>query len=149
MKIAVIGTGGSIATPGRHALDLFEYGQFSKPMHVDELLARFAPMLKGFDLVPVRFHAIDSAAANPAFWLDLNRAVAIAMSDGISAGLALVEGLATSGQLDGYYLLPATRADLLRRDGRLTEAVASYEQALTLAPTDAERRYLKARLSGI
>jgi RNA polymerase sigma-70 factor (ECF subfamily) len=81
--------------------------------------------------------------------VDLNRAVAIAMSDGISAGLALVDELATSGQLDGYYLLPATRADLLRRDGRLTEAVASYEQALTLAPTDAERRYLKARLSGI
>jgi RNA polymerase sigma-70 factor (ECF subfamily) len=81
--------------------------------------------------------------------VDLNRAVAIAMSDGISAGLALVDELAASGQLDGYYLLPATRADLLRRDGRLTEAVASYEQALTLAPTDAERRYLKARLSGI
>jgi RNA polymerase sigma-70 factor (ECF subfamily) len=81
--------------------------------------------------------------------VDLNRAVAIAMSDGISAGLALVDELAASGQLDGYYLLPATRADLLRRDGRLTEAVASYEQALTLAPTDAERRYLRARLSGI
>ncbi|MEO3805232.1 sigma-70 family RNA polymerase sigma factor [Nonomuraea sp. B1E8] len=79
--------------------------------------------------------------------VELNRAVAIAMADGISAGLALVEELAGSGKLDDYYLLPATRADLLRRDGRLAEAAASYEEALKLAPTDAERRYLTGRLS--
>ena len=79
--------------------------------------------------------------------VDLNRAVAIAMTDGISAGLALVDELAASGKLDNYYLLPATRADLLRRDGRLAEAATSYEEALKLAPTDAERRYLMARLS--
>jgi RNA polymerase sigma-70 factor (ECF subfamily) len=78
--------------------------------------------------------------------VDLNRAVAIAMSDGIPAGLALVDELAESGKLAGYHLLPATRADLLRRDGRLTEAAACYEEALKLAPTDAERRYLTARL---
>jgi RNA polymerase sigma-70 factor, ECF subfamily len=78
--------------------------------------------------------------------VDLNRAVAVAMADGIAAGLALVEDLAVSGRLDGYYLLPATRADLLRRDGRLTEAAAAYEEALRLAPTDAERRYLTGRL---
>lgn len=81
--------------------------------------------------------------------VDLNRAVAIAMADGISAGLALVDELAESGKLDGYYLLPATRADLLRRDGRLSEAATSYEEALKLAPTDAERRYLKDRVSGL
>jgi RNA polymerase sigma-70 factor (ECF subfamily) len=68
------------------------------------------------------------------------------MADGIAAGLALVEDLAASGRLDGYYLLPATRADLLRRDGRLTEAAVAYEEALRLAPTDAERRYLTGRL---
>ncbi|MGH3950965.1 MAG: RNA polymerase sigma factor [Pseudonocardiaceae bacterium] len=81
--------------------------------------------------------------------VDLNRAVAIAMADGIPAGLALVDELAESGKLDGYYLLPATRADLLRRDGRLAEAATSYEEALKLAPTDAERRYLTGRLSGL
>jgi len=81
--------------------------------------------------------------------VDLNRAVAIAMADGISAGLALVDELAESGKLDGYYLLPATRADLLRRDSRLAEAATAYEEALKLAPTDAERRYLTARLSGL
>lgn len=81
--------------------------------------------------------------------VDLNRAVAIAMADGISAGLALVDELAESGKLDGYYLLPATRADLLRRDGRLAEATASYAEAVKLAPTDAERRYLTARLRSL
>ncbi|SMD25266.1 RNA polymerase sigma factor [Kibdelosporangium aridum] len=81
--------------------------------------------------------------------VDLNRAVAIAMADGISAGLALVDELAESGKLDGYYLLPATRADLLRRDGRLAEAARYYEEALGLAPTDAERRYLTSRLSAL
>nr|CEL13061.1 RNA polymerase sigma-70 factor, ECF subfamily [Kibdelosporangium sp. MJ126-NF4]CTQ98748.1 RNA polymerase sigma-70 factor, ECF subfamily [Kibdelosporangium sp. MJ126-NF4] len=81
--------------------------------------------------------------------VDLNRAVAVAMADGIPAGLALVDELAESGKLDGYYLLPATRADLLRRDGRLAEAAMSYQEALGLAPTDAERRYLAGRLSGL
>ncbi|ASQ91851.1 sigma-70 family RNA polymerase sigma factor [Streptomyces sp. 11-1-2] len=79
--------------------------------------------------------------------VELNRAVAVAMADGIPAGLALVDELAESGELDGYYLLPATRADLLRRDGRRAEAATSYEEALRLAPTDAERRYLAGRLS--
>ncbi|WP_280264553.1 RNA polymerase sigma factor [Nocardia wallacei] len=79
--------------------------------------------------------------------VDLNRAVAVAMAEGISAGLALVDAITRSGKLDGYYLLPATRADLLRRDGRTAEAVAWYEEALQLAPTDAERRYLAGRLA--
>ncbi|MCP2341426.1 RNA polymerase sigma factor [Actinomadura rupiterrae] len=79
--------------------------------------------------------------------VELNRAVAIAMADGIPAGLALVDDLTASGELDGYHLLPATRADLLRRDGRLAEAATSYREALELAPTEAERRYLNGRLS--
>ncbi|WP_433464526.1 RNA polymerase sigma factor [Spirillospora sp. CA-128828] len=78
--------------------------------------------------------------------VDLNRAVAVAMADGVPAGLALVDELAASGRLAGYHLLPATRADLLRRDGRAAEARAAYEEALKLAPTEAERRYLAGRL---
>ncbi|MGI5220660.1 RNA polymerase sigma factor [Nocardia sp. CA-290969] len=81
--------------------------------------------------------------------VDLNRAVAIAMADGIPAGLARVDELAESGKLAGYYLLPATRADLLRRAGRRAEAAAAYEQALILAPTEAERRYLTDRLGSL
>jgi RNA polymerase sigma-70 factor, ECF subfamily len=81
--------------------------------------------------------------------VELNRAVAVAMADGIPAGLALVDELALAGSLDGYHLLPATRADLLRRDGRVAEAKVAYEQAVRLAPTEAERRYLKDRLHAL
>jgi RNA polymerase sigma-70 factor (ECF subfamily) len=75
----------------------------------------------------------------------LNRAVAIAMAEGPEAGLLLASELA--GPLSGYYLLPATRADLLRRAGRRAEAASAYRDALDLAPTDAEKRYLQRRLS--
>jgi len=77
----------------------------------------------------------------------LNRAVAVAMADGPAAGLRLVEELDRSGALSGYYLLPATRADLLRRTGRRGEAEAAYRRALQLAPTDPERRYLARKLA--
>ena len=79
----------------------------------------------------------------------LNRAVAVAMADGPAAGLLLVERLEQSGVLDGYYLLPATRADLLRRLGDKEHADVAYRRALELAPTDAERRYLTRRLTEI
>lgn len=78
--------------------------------------------------------------------VELNRAVAVAMADGVPSGLALVDELTASGRLDGYHLLPATRADLLRRNGPVAEAKAAYEEALKLAPTEAERRYLTSRL---
>ncbi len=79
--------------------------------------------------------------------VQLNRAVAVAMSDGPEAGLGLVEELERSGSLGTYHLLPATRADLLRRLGRYEEAASSYRQALELASTDAERRFLARRLA--
>ncbi|HTZ24076.1 MAG TPA: DUF6596 domain-containing protein, partial [Streptosporangiaceae bacterium] len=79
--------------------------------------------------------------------IELNRAVAVAMAEGPDAGLALVAAIEDSGALAGYYLLPATRADLLRRLGRRAEAAASYRAARDLAATDAERRYLDRRLS--
>ncbi|NIK57664.1 sigma-70 family RNA polymerase sigma factor [Kribbella shirazensis] len=75
----------------------------------------------------------------------LNRAVAIGMADGPAVGLRLVDELA-AGPLTGYHLLPATRADFLRRLERWSEAAAAYQQALALATTDAERRYLEKRL---
>jgi RNA polymerase sigma-70 factor, ECF subfamily len=79
--------------------------------------------------------------------VELNRAVAVAMTDGPEAGLALVEALRTSGVLAGYHLLSATRADLLRRLGRHTEARAAYQEALDQAATETERHYLARRLS--
>jgi RNA polymerase sigma-70 factor (ECF subfamily) len=85
----------------------------------------------------------------PSAVVELNRAVAVAMADGAAAGLALVEDLAAAGELTGYYLLPATRADLLRRLDRYSEAAASYRDALDLAPTEPERRYLAKRLAEV
>ena len=79
----------------------------------------------------------------------LNRAVAVAMADGPRAGLALVDGIAGTGTLAGYYLLPATRADLLRRLGRSGEAATAYREALALTATDSERRYLTRRLAEV
>jgi RNA polymerase sigma-70 factor, ECF subfamily len=79
--------------------------------------------------------------------VELNRAVAVGMASGPSAGLELVAALEASGRLDGYHLLPATRADFLRRLGRLEEAAAAYAAALELAGTDVERRYLSRRLA--
>ncbi|GAA4089993.1 RNA polymerase sigma factor [Actinomadura miaoliensis] len=78
--------------------------------------------------------------------VELNRAVAVGMAEGPAAGLAVADALAASGRLAGYHLLPATRADLLRRLGRSAEAAAAYREALALAPTAAERNFLQNRL---
>ena len=79
----------------------------------------------------------------------LNRAVAVAMAQGPAAGLTLVDELDRAGVLADYYLLPATRADLLRRLRRHAEAATAYRRALELAPTDAERRFLRRRLAEV
>ena len=86
------------------------------------------------------------AKMNPSPVVELNRAVAIAMADGPEAGLRIVDTLDTSGALDGYHLLAATRADLLRRLDRRAEAADAYRVAIAQASTDAERRYLSRRL---
>jgi RNA polymerase sigma-70 factor (ECF subfamily) len=79
--------------------------------------------------------------------VELNRAVAVAMRDGPSAGLVLVEAILERGDLADYHLAHAARADLCRRLGRTREARASYQRALSLALQDPERRFLQRRLS--
>ena len=76
--------------------------------------------------------------------VSLNRAVAVAMVEGPQAALALIDALARD--LDGYHLLHAARADLLRRLGSMKEAARSYARALELVSNDSERRYLQRRL---
>lgn len=78
--------------------------------------------------------------------VSLNRAAAVAMRDGAEQGLALMDALAADAKLDNYYLLHASRADLLRRLGRAEEAASSYAQALTLVTNNTERRFLERRL---
>ena len=78
--------------------------------------------------------------------VSLNRAVAVAMAHGPNAGLAIIDQLAKDGDLDGYHLLHAARADLLRRIGAQAEAAKSYRRALELTTNESERRYLNRRL---
>lgn len=79
--------------------------------------------------------------------VELNRAVAVGMAEGPEAGLRLVDELEASGALARYHLLPATRADLLRRLGRPAEAALAYARALESATIEAERRHLARRLA--
>jgi RNA polymerase sigma-70 factor, ECF subfamily len=81
--------------------------------------------------------------------VSLNRAVAVAMADGPAAGLDLIDGLDAGGELNGYHLLHAARADLLRRIGSSAEAAQSYKRALTLVTNDSERRFLERRLTEV
>ena len=78
--------------------------------------------------------------------IELNRAVAIAMRDGPSAGLALIDAILAHGELADYHLAYSARAELCRRLGRTAEAIAAYERALSLARQEPERRFLTRRL---
>jgi RNA polymerase sigma-70 factor (ECF subfamily) len=90
------------------------------------------------------YDGLDRLQASPI--VSLNRAVAIAMADGLEKGLGLIDALAESGDLGEYHLLYAARADLLRRLGSTVEAAKSYERALSLVTNDSERRFLERRL---
>ena len=89
------------------------------------------------------------SSMSPSPVIELNRAVAVAMAEGPAAGLGIVEVLERSGALNGYHLLPATKADLLRRLERWDDASAEYERALALPTTESERRYLVRRLDEV
>jgi RNA polymerase sigma-70 factor (ECF subfamily) len=79
--------------------------------------------------------------------VELNRAVAIAMADGPETGLAIVDRIAADGQLDDYPYLHSTRADLLRRLGRRSDAAVAYRRALELTANEPERAFLEGRIT--
>ena len=85
--------------------------------------------------------------AQPSPVIELNRAVAVAMRDGPSAGLTLINAILTRGDLQSYHLAHSARADLCRRLGRTADARTSYERALSLTQQEPERRFLARRLS--
>jgi RNA polymerase sigma-70 factor (ECF subfamily) len=85
-------------------------------------------------------------ALDPSPIVTLNRAVAVAMVDGPAAALDIIDSLAAGGELDGYHLLHAARADFARRLERFADAAASYLRALELVGNDSERRFLERRL---
>jgi RNA polymerase sigma-70 factor (ECF subfamily) len=81
--------------------------------------------------------------------VELNRAVAVAMRDGPAAGLTLVDELLERGDLADYHLAHAARADLCRRLGKVADARAAYERALSLTQLEPERRFLERRLTDL
>jgi len=79
--------------------------------------------------------------------VELNAAAAVAMAQGPEVGLEWMARIERSGALNGYHLLPAAQADLLRRLGRVAEARAAYRRALALVRHPAERRFLERRVT--
>lgn len=122
---------------------------------------RFGPYTLQAAIAAVHAEAPDAAATdwteiiglydvllrvNPSPIVELNRAVAVAMDDTPSAGLALIDAILARGDLANYHLAHAARADLCRRLGRVAEARAAYERALSLTQQEPERRFLERRL---
>jgi RNA polymerase sigma-70 factor (ECF subfamily) len=87
------------------------------------------------------------ARIEPSPIVELNRAVAVAMSEGPQAGLALIDAIFESGHLTDYHLAHSARADLCRRLGRKSEAREAYQKALALAQQEPERRFLAGRIA--
>jgi predicted RNA polymerase sigma factor len=85
------------------------------------------------------------AARAPSPVVELNRAVAVSMSDGPEAGLAIVDALVAEPALRGYHLLPSVRGDLLERVGRVEEARGEFERAASLTRNERERGLLLER----
>ncbi|WP_407294277.1 RNA polymerase sigma factor [Stutzerimonas zhaodongensis] len=83
---------------------------------------------------------------SPSPVIQLNQAVALAMTKGPQAGLLVIDGLLARGELHDYHLLHSARADFLRRLGRLGEALEAYRTALTFARLEPEKRFLQQRL---
>ncbi len=122
---------------------------------------RFGPYTLQAAIAAVHAHAPSAAAtdwgeivglydvlarAAPSPVIELNRAVAVAMRDGPSAGLRLVDAILGRGDLSDYHLAHAARADLCRRLGRTDDARTAYERALSLSRQEPERRFLERRL---
>jgi RNA polymerase sigma-70 factor (ECF subfamily) len=124
--------------PGAYALQAAIAGVHARALRADETDWREIAALYGVLRV-----------ANPSGVVALNHAAAVAMAEGPAAGLRLMDAIAADGSLAGYHLLPAARADLLRRLGRLSDAAAAYREALALVGNDADRRFLERRLAQV
>lgn len=95
-RVAVIGTGGSISTPGRDNMDLFEYSDHGVTLEVDELIDLFPEVHRFAEVVPVRFRTLLSPLISPSDWLDLNRLIHdLLAKDPSLAGIVITHGTAT------------------------------------------------------
>jgi RNA polymerase sigma-70 factor, ECF subfamily len=121
--------------PGPYALQAAIVSQHCRASNAAN--TNWAQILRLYDLLE---------RVQPSPIVALNRAVAVAMAESPQSGLAIIEQLAATSDLESYHLLHATRADLLRRTGSSVEAAKSYKRALELVTNETERRYLERRL---
>jgi RNA polymerase sigma-70 factor (ECF subfamily) len=124
-----------LGPPGPYSLQAAIASVHSATEHSDETDWRTIATLYG-----------ELARLSPSPIVELNRAVAVAMADGVEHGLDLISEIEG---LDDYHLLHAARADLLRRLGRRDEASDAYRRALALVPNPVERAFLERRLSEV
>ncbi|MFN0071459.1 MAG: asparaginase [Chloroflexota bacterium] len=111
-RIAVIGTGGSISTPGRNSLDLFEYSDHGVTLEIDELLELIPEALQFADVQPVRFRTLLSPLIGPRDWLDLNRLVhELVERDPELQGIVVTHGTATLEET-AYFLNLAVKVSV-------------------------------------
>ncbi len=110
--IAMIGTGGSISTPGRHSLDLFEYSDYGPPVEVDELIARFPEIAAQADVRPARFRTIPGTAITAVDWLELLRLIhsLVDASEPVD-GVVITHGTATIEETS-YFLSLTLKTDV-------------------------------------
>ncbi|MGH3737541.1 MAG: RNA polymerase sigma factor [Micromonosporaceae bacterium] len=120
--------------PGRYVLQAAIAAEHARARHAEDT---DWPAIAGL------YGDLETLTGSPV--VRLNRAVAVAEAAGPAAGLALLDGLDTA--LAGYHLLPAVRADLLRRLGRHSEAAAGYRAALAITTNPAEQIHLRRRLA--
>jgi len=99
-----------------------------------------------WERIVLLYEALGRIAPSPV--VELNRAAAVAMATGPASALRIIDELAASGALRGYHLLPATRAELLLRLGRVDEARSEFATAASLAGNDRERALLEAKATG-
>jgi RNA polymerase sigma-70 factor (ECF subfamily) len=129
-------------------LDRAAHGDHLSEYHVQAAIAAChvsAARADDTDWGQILTHYDTLVELSPSPVVKLNRAVAVAMVRGHSHGLAALDALGP-GELDDYYLLPATRGELLQRAGHLQNAAREFERALELATTAPERRFLENRI---
>jgi RNA polymerase sigma-70 factor (ECF subfamily) len=125
-------------TTGAYAIQAAIAAEHARARHFDDTdwarIAQLYAMLLDLQPTPI---------------IALNHAVAIAMAGGLPDGLALIEELETSGELNDYFLMWAAKADLLRRMGSFVDAAAAYRRALEVVTNNPDRRFLERRLAQV
>lgn len=129
----------------KHALQLHAVGPYQLEAAIAAVHAEAeTPKQTDWRQISGLYAVLERLSPSPV--IALNRAVAVAMSEGLSEGLSVMDELGSSGKLDDYYLFHAARADILRRLNRNQEAAEAYRRALTLTTNQVEQDYLRNRL---